>query len=421
MGSDPLFTWMVLSAVLVLIAWGRFRIDIVAMAGLLLLGIVGAAPPGVIFSGFGHPALATIIAVFFLSQGIVDSGLTLGVGQDIARRARSQRSQILAFAGVSALLSSIMNNVGAVGLLLPTALRMAKRAGSNPGSFGFPLFIASLLGGTVTLIGSAPNIIIASYMFTYTGESFRMFDFAPHGLAMLLTALLVWLLLNAFGRAPGLMSLKGEFMEPVLPAEALHFSPFSTRQRRVTFAAILLAVVAVSTGVLHPALGFSGAVLLMYAFGIIKLPEGYKILDLKIIFFIGAMLGLGRTLEETGALGLLSGMLKGYMEGLSPFTLIFILVLASSALSNAINNAAAAVFMAPLAVGMATAGNLGTGAALMAVAAGSNMTFLLPTHQAALMVMSKAPFATSDFVKAGLVLTFFCGLAAAAVIAAVWQ
>jgi di/tricarboxylate transporter len=199
MGVTPLLAWVVLLAVLVLIASGRFRIEMVALAGLLVLGVLGAAPPAVIFSGFGHPALATIIAIFLVSQGIINSGLMLGLGQALARRTHSQRGQILGVALAGSLLSAFMNNVGAVGLMLPTAVRMARRSGSSPGNFGLPLSIASILGGTLTLIGSAPNIIIASYMLSSTGQPFKMFDFAPHGLAMLGTAFLAWLFCRACG------------------------------------------------------------------------------------------------------------------------------------------------------------------------------------------------------------------------------
>ena len=93
----------------------------------------------------------------------------------------------------------------------------------------------------------------------------------------------------------------------------------------------------------------------------------------------------------------------------------------SSALSNAVNNAAAAVFMAPLAATIAQASNLHVAAALMAVAAGANMTLLLPTHQATQVVISKAPFSTTLFLRTGLVLTLCCGVAASLMIALVWQ
>ena len=425
--AEQLFTWGVLLTVLSLIASGRFRIEIVALSGLLLLGITGVAPPNIVFSGYGHPALATIIAVFLVSQGIIDSGILRGLGQALARKWQSLKGQIISISVTSAALSALMNNVGAVGMMLPTAVRMASRSGSSPGSFGLPLAMASILGGTLTLIGSAPNIIIASYMFSVTGQSFKMFDFAPHGLAMLLTAFLIWVFCKFCGMEPGAVHLADttengkDVQEPAISWETIQLAPLATRERQVTLFAILLAVVAVSMGLIHPALGFGGAVLILILSGVLKPSSAYGGVDLKIVFFLGAMLGIGKILEYTGALEHLSLFLSRSTEGLSPFWLIVLLIFVSSFLSNAINNSAAAVFMAPLAAGMAAGNNLHTAAALMAVAAGSNMTLLLPTHQASLMVMSRAPFSTVSFMRAGLVLSICCGLAAAAVILFVWQ
>ena len=398
--------------------------EIAALCGLLILGIAGVAPPNIIFSGFGHPALATIIAVFFISQGIINSGLLRGLGQLLAGRTHSLRGQILSTASVGALLSSIMNNVGAVGLMLPTAVRMAKRAGQSPGSFGLPLAMFSILGGTVTLIGSAPNIIIASYMFSATGQSFKMFDYAPHGLAMFATALLLWLVCKYCGLDPGAGETgrdDGAGLADNDLNETITFAPLATVERKITLAVILLAVGLVSFGLLHPAYGFGGAAMVMIFFRVLKLPADFNVVDLKIVFFLGAMLGIGQTLEHTGSLELLSTFLARYTEGLPPFWLIVILIFAASALSNAINNSASAVFMAPLAVGVAAGTSLQTAAALMAVAAGANLTLILPTHQSVLMVLSKAPFPVRSLMRFGLVLTLFCGMTAAAVITLLWQ
>jgi di/tricarboxylate transporter len=426
---EQAITWGILLAVLGAISLGRFRMEVVALGGLLLLGLGGIAPASVIFSGFGHPALATIVAVFFISQGIINSGVMRGLGQSLAKRAKSSRGQIIELSALAAFLSAFMNNVGAVGLMLPTAVRMAKRCGSSPGTFGLPLAFASILGGTLTLIGSAPNIIIASFMASATGSPFKMFDYFPHGAAMLAVFFLLWIFCKSCGLDPGNENeAAGEKADSAVPGqdrtsldEVIHFAPLATRERRVTLLAILPAIGLVSFGLIHPAFGFGAAAVVLIIGGVLKPPAAYESVDIKIVFFLGAMLGIGQTLEHTGALAVVSDLLVGLTGSLSPFWLILLLVFAASALSNGINNAAAAVFMAPLAIGMAGGSTMETAAALMAVAAGSNLTLLLPTHQATLMVISKAPFSTGFFIKFGAVLTICCGLAATAVIYLVWQ
>lgn len=439
MGLDQLLALLVLIVVLAVIASGRFRMDVTALSGLLVLGIAGVAPPKIIFSGFGHPALATIIAVFFISQGLINSEAFRGLGQILAKKAHSLKGQVIGTAFVGAILSSVMNNVGAVGLMIPTAVRMAKRSGVRPGTFGLPLAMISILGGSVTLIGSAPNIIIASYMASATGSSFKMFDYAPHGLAMLAVALLTWTVCKSCGIDPGSTcsedkaerehrnkeehdsTLKGSDNNSNESDEAKHFAPLATKTMKITLISILLAIILVSFGLLHPAFGFGGAVLVMIYFGVLKLPDDFSSVDLKIVFFLGSMLGIGQTLEHTGTLDLLAEHLTALTAGFPPLVLIIIMVFIASALSNAINNSAAAVFMAPLAVGIAAGSSMGTAAALMAVAAGSNLALMLPTHQATLLVLSKAPFSIGSFIRFGAVLTLLCGMAAAAVIALVWQ
>ena len=148
------------------------------------MGIVGPSEPDVIFSGFGNPALITITSVFIISQGIIHSEALRGLGQLIEQKIANIRGQVIGVSLVSSFLSAFMNNVGAVGLLLPTVVRMSDRKQIDRGVFGLPLAFASVVGGSLTLIGSAPNIITASYMYSATGDSFRMFDFTYHGFAM---------------------------------------------------------------------------------------------------------------------------------------------------------------------------------------------------------------------------------------------
>ncbi len=426
MEPDQLVVWIVLVAVLALVAAGRFRIEQVAMGGLLLLGLWRVAPGDVVFSGFGHPALATIVAVFFISQGIINSGITRGLGQNIARYFTSTRGQIIGISALGAVLSAFINNVGAAGLMLPTVVRMAQRCKSSAGSFGLPLAFAAILGGSLTLIGSAPNIIIASFMMTATGQTFKMFDYAPHGVAMLGIFYLIWLVCKSCGLNPG-AGTKDILIESdsnslsVSDDEHIQFSPLATRERRIILIALLPAIILVSLGLIHPAFGFGGAVIILFIGRVLKASDDYKSVDLGIVFFLGAMLGIGKILEYTGGLDILSNLIAGSTGQLSPFWLIVLFTALTALLSNAINNAAAAVFMAPLAVNIAAASGMEVAAGLMAVAAGANLTLLLPTHQATLIVLSKAPFSKGSFIRFGVVLTVFCVFAASATIYLVWQ
>lgn len=184
-------TWFVLAVVLYSIVSGKLRYDLVSFGGLLFLGILGLRTPGQLFSGFSSPALFTIATVPVMSAGIVESGLLSGFGKKIANKIHKPRNQVLSLFLSTGFISAFMNNVGAIGIFLPTAKRMARRANVPLSDYGIPIVYASMLGGSLTLIGIISNLIVSSYRLNSFGESFKMFDFMFHGLALLLSGIVI--------------------------------------------------------------------------------------------------------------------------------------------------------------------------------------------------------------------------------------
>jgi di/tricarboxylate transporter len=176
----------VLVGALTLFAWGRWRYDVVALVALLTLVIAGIVPADTAFTGFGHPAVITVAAILVVSRGLQNSGLIDRVARWLSRAGDAPTAQVASTSGFIALCSGFMNNVGALALLMPATIRLAKRAGNPRSLLLMPLAFASLLGGMITVIGTPPNIIIATYRGTVTDEPFAMFDFAPVGIGIML-------------------------------------------------------------------------------------------------------------------------------------------------------------------------------------------------------------------------------------------
>ncbi len=164
--------------------WGRFRYDLVAFAALISASLLGLVPTEDIFSGFGHPAVIIIALVLIISRGLYLSGAIEMMSGALLDGARGIGRHIGLMAGVSAALSAVMNNVAALALLMPVDLQAAEKAKRNPGLTLMPLSFASILGGMITLIGTPPNIVIATFRGEALGEPYSMFDFAPVGLVV---------------------------------------------------------------------------------------------------------------------------------------------------------------------------------------------------------------------------------------------
>ena len=183
-------SFAILFLALVLFASGRFRHDIVALIALVAVALTGLVSPSQILSGFGHPAVITVAAVLVISEALRNSGLVDVIVQRILPLTRSTTGHVGILTAVVALASSFMNNVGALAVLLPVAIATAAERGRPAAMLLMPIAFGSMLGGMITLIGTPPNIIIASFRNDYAEGSFGMFDFAWVGLPVALIGVL---------------------------------------------------------------------------------------------------------------------------------------------------------------------------------------------------------------------------------------
>ncbi len=181
MTSDQIILFSLFGAVFGLLLWGRFRYDLVAFSALMAGVVLGVIPTKHAFDGFGHPATLVVALVLVVSAGLVRSGAVFLITRTLVDSSRKLGSHIALMGAIGGILSAFMNNVAALALLMPVDIQTARKAGRLPGLSLMPLSFATILGGMVTLIGTPPNIIIATIREDALGAPFRMFDFAPVG------------------------------------------------------------------------------------------------------------------------------------------------------------------------------------------------------------------------------------------------
>lgn len=186
---EKYFVFAVLGATLVLFVWNRWRYDVVALLALLVVAVAGLVPPGQVFMGLGHPAVVTVAAVLVLSRGLLDAGVVDTLARHLTRVGSRPFVQVATLTGLVALCSGFMNNVGALALFMPVAVWMSRQDGRSPSFLLMPLAFGSLLGGTLTLIGTPANIIISTYRTHADASAFGMFDFLPVGAGLTLGGL----------------------------------------------------------------------------------------------------------------------------------------------------------------------------------------------------------------------------------------
>ena len=219
--SDQYILSITIISLLGLFIWGKFRYDALASGALVALIILGVIPSNQAFDGFAHPAVITVALVLIISQGLKNSGLTGLVGKIIGGRSFTKFQFLISLLLIAAILSSFINNIGALAILLPITLNICQRMDWHPSRFLMPLAFACILGGMNTTIGTPPNIIISEYKSTISSAGFNFFDFSYVGLVItLLSIVFIAVIGNKFiqlrensNSGSGLIDLKGYLFE----------------------------------------------------------------------------------------------------------------------------------------------------------------------------------------------------------------
>ena len=228
MTTDQIILFALFIAVFGMLLWGRFRYDLVAFTALMIAVTLGVVPVDYAFDGFGHPATIIVALVLVVSAGLVRSGAVFMITRTLVDATRNLGTHIALMGGIGAVLSAFMNNVAALALLMPVDIQTARKAGRPVGLSLMPLSFATILGGMATLIGTPPNIIIASIRAETLGEPFHMFDFAPVGglaaiTGLIFVALVGWRLIPDQGAQVETSEVLAEYIaELTIPPESPH-------------------------------------------------------------------------------------------------------------------------------------------------------------------------------------------------------
>ena len=182
--SDQYILSIAIIILLGLFIWSKYRYDALAAGALVILIILGVIPANQAFDGFAHPAVITVALVLIISQGLKNSGLTGLVVKLIGGRSFTKFQFLICLLFIAAVLSSFINNIGALAILLPITLNICQKMNWHPSRFLMPLAFACILGGMNTTIGTPPNIIISEYKSTISDAGFNFFDFSYVGLSI---------------------------------------------------------------------------------------------------------------------------------------------------------------------------------------------------------------------------------------------
>jgi len=181
---------LILGVAIVLFASEKIRVDVVSMMVLLALLLTGLLTTEEAFSGFASPAVITVWAIYIVSASLTRTGIADFIGRYIARVAGTDEWRlVLVLMLTVGVMSAFMNNIGATAVLLPVAIQLGRRANVPASKLLIPLAFGSLLGGITTLIGTPPNLLVSTALQDLGLAPFKLFDFTPMGLIIMLAGI----------------------------------------------------------------------------------------------------------------------------------------------------------------------------------------------------------------------------------------
>lgn len=181
---------------LILFALNRWRYDVISLLVLIVITLFGFIPPENAFLGFSNSAVITVAAVLVLTKGLQNSGLVELISEQLLKLKGGMMVTLAALTGIVTFLSAIMNNVGAVALLMPVAIHIARKKEIPVSLLLMPMAFAAHFGGMSTLIGTPTNLITSSFREEAIGIPYKMFDFTLLGIGLSIASILVIVLVG---------------------------------------------------------------------------------------------------------------------------------------------------------------------------------------------------------------------------------
>lgn len=190
MSSDLIMVLSLLVVSVAMFAINRPRMDVVALLMIVALPLTGVITVGEALAGFSDPNVVLIAALFVIGEGLVRTGVAQRLGDLLIRRAGGNETRLLVLLMLLVgLIGAVMSSTGVVAIFIPVVLRICQNANIAPGRLMMPLSVAALISGMMTLVATAPNLVVQAELARETGKGFHFFSFTPFGIPLLLLAI----------------------------------------------------------------------------------------------------------------------------------------------------------------------------------------------------------------------------------------
>jgi sodium-dependent dicarboxylate transporter 2/3/5 len=426
---DPAITTLcVLAVAAFLFVTELIPLAVTAMAACTALGILGVLPSKQVYAGLSNSTVVLFGGMFVIGAAMFKTGLAEAVGLWVVNKAGTKEVPLMgAIMVVTIALSAVSSNTGTVACLMPVIIGIANAANIPASKELMPLAIAANVGGTITMIGTPPNVIVTGALSAAGLPSFGFFEFALIGVPLSIIVLLYTL---TIGRKTIPVKNAGAMDAAAVEAAkkeagASDDNAPKSKTKMWISGLILIGVVAamalkLKTVPLQTA-AVTGAILCVVT-GCLKEKEAYAGIDWVTIFLFAGMLSVATAMDKTGAGKLIADTVVSMMgEHPNPIVLCAVLYLISNVLTQFMSNTASAALLAPIGISIAQSIGADPKPVLMSIGIAASMAFATPMATPPnTLVLGPGGFSFNDYVKVGVPLCIITFIASVAIIPIFW-
>ena len=426
---DPAITTLcVLAVAAFLFVTELIPLAVTAMAACTALGILGVLPSKQVYAGLSNSTVVLFGGMFVIGAAMFKTGLAEAVGLWVVNKAGTKEVPLMgAIMIVTIALSAVSSNTGTVACLMPVIIGIANAANIPASKELMPLAVAANVGGTITMIGTPPNVIVTGALSAAGLPSFGFFEFALIGVPL---SIIVLLYMLTIGRKTIPIKNAGAMDDEAVKAAkeeagASDDAAPKSKTKMWISGLILLGVVAamalnLKTVPLQTA-AVTGAILCVIT-GCLKEKEAYAGIDWVTIFLFAGMLSVATAMDKTGAGKLIADTVVGMMgENPNPIVLCAVLYLISNVLTQFMSNTASAALLAPIGISIAQSIGADPKPVLMSIGIAASMAFATPMATPPnTLVLGPGGFSFNDYVKVGVPLCVITFIASVIIIPIFW-
>ena len=421
-------TLIVLAIAAFLFVTELIPLAVTAMAACTVLGILGVLGSKEVYAGLSTSTVVLFGGMFVIGAAMFKTGLAQAIGEFVVRKAGTGETKLMgAVMLVTIILSSVSSNTGTVACLMPVIVGICQAANIPAGRQLMPLAIAANVGGTITMIGTPPNVIVTGALTAAGLPTFGFFEFAAIGIPLSVVIFIATLFILRPLLPKGTAGEMDEAAIAAAKAEAGAGDEKAPKSKAKMWISglILIGVVVcmaldIKTLPLHTA-AVTGAILCVIT-GCLKEKEAYAGIDWVTIFLFAGMLAVATAMEKTGVGKLIADTVVGAMgANPNPYVLTGVLFLISNILTQFMSNTASAALLAPIGISIAQSIGADPKPVLMALGIAASMAFATPMATPPnTLVLGPGGFSFNDYVKIGVPLCVISLVVCLIVIPIVW-